>query len=97
MWHNIIDLINDRANTIFNDPEPAKYAWGIGFHWYETWAGGEPMFENERKVKESFPDVTLIFTEGCVESFDDKKYQFWPNAERYGKSLINDFNPGTVA
>lgn len=97
VWDHNRDLINDRANTIFNDPEASKYAWGIGFHWYETWAGGEPMFENVRKVKESFPDVNLVFTEGCVESFDDTKYQFWPNAERYGKSLINDFNAGTVA
>lgn len=97
VWDHNRDLINDRANTIFNDPEAAKYAWGIGFHWYETWAGGAPMFENVRKVKESFPDVNLIFTEGCVESFDDEKFQFWPNAERYGKSLINDFNSGTVA
>ena len=31
------------------------------------------MFHNVRKVKESFHDVNLIFTEGCVESFDDKK------------------------
>lgn len=97
VWDHNRDLINDRANTIFNDPEAAKYAWGIGFHWYETWAGGAPMFENVRKVKESFPDVNLIFTEGCVESFDAEKFHFWPNAERYGKSLINDFNSGTVA
>jgi glucosylceramidase len=37
-----------------------------------------------------------LFTEGCVERFDAKKYQFWGNAERYGKSMINDFNNGTV-
>ena len=97
VWDHNRDLINDRANVIFNDPEAAKYVWGIGFHWYETWAGGEPMFENVRKVKESFPDVNLIFTEGCVESFDAAKFEFWPNAERYGRSIINDFNSGTVA
>ncbi len=97
VWDHNRDLINDRANTIFNDPEAAKYAWGIGFHWYETWAGGDPMFENVRKVKESFPDINIIFTEGCVEKFDAKKYHFWPNAERYGKSIINDFNSGAVA
>lgn len=97
VWDHNRDLINDRANVIFNDPEAAKYVWGIGFHWYETWAGGDPMFENVRKVKESFPDVNLIFTEGCVESFDAAKFEFWPNAERYGRSIINDFNSGTVA
>ena len=38
-----------------------------------------------------------MFTEGCVERFDAAKYQFWPNAERYGIALINDFNNGTTA
>jgi glucosylceramidase len=46
VWDHNRDLINNRANTIFDDPEAAKYAWGIGFHWYENWAGGEPMFNN---------------------------------------------------
>ena len=43
VWDHNRDLINHRANTIFEDPEASKYAWGIGFHWYETWAGGTPM------------------------------------------------------
>ena len=96
VWDHNRDLINQRANTIFSDPEAAKYAWGIGFHWYETWTGGEPMFDNLAKVYEAFPDKKLLFTEGCNEKFDAEKYQFWPNAERYGNSMINDFNNGTV-
>ena len=47
-------------------------------------------------IKESYPDKKLLFTEGCNEGFDSKKYQYWPNAERYGHSIINDFNNGTV-
>ncbi|MGB5818710.1 MAG: glycoside hydrolase family 30 protein [Saonia sp.] len=96
VWDHNRDLINDRANTIFEDPEAEKYAWGIGFHWYETWAGGKPMFDNLGRIKESYPTKNLLFTEGCVENFDSEKYQFWPNAERYGRSMINDFNKGTV-
>jgi glucosylceramidase len=38
----------------------------------------------------------LIFTEGCNEKFTREKYQYWPNAERYGRAMINDFNNGTV-
>ena len=97
VWDHNRDLINHRANTIFEDPEAAQYAWGIGFHWYENWTGGDPMFVNLGKIKESFPSKNLIFTEGCNEKFDPAKYQFWPNAERYGRSMINDFNNGTVA
>ena len=97
VWDHNRDLINHRADVIFSDPEASKYAWGIGFHWYETWTGGEPMFNNLRQIHESYPDKNLIFTEGCNEKFDEAKYQYWPNAERYGKSMINDFNHGTVA
>ncbi len=96
VWDHNRDLMNQRATVIFDDPEAAKYAWGMGFHWYETWSGGQPMFDNVRKVHEAYPSKNLLFTEGCVERFDAKKYQFWGNAERYGTSMINDFNNGTV-
>ena len=95
VWDHNRDLINQRANTVLTDPEASQYVWGVGFHWYETWAGGNPMFENVGKVKEAFPDKHLLFTEGCNERFDAAKYQFWPNAERYGLSMIMDFNNGT--
>ncbi|WKV11402.1 glycoside hydrolase family 30 protein [Marivirga harenae] len=97
VWDHNRDLIVNRSNTILGDPEAAKYVWGMGFHWYETWTGSEPLFDNLKSVKESFPDKQLIFTEGCNEAFDAEKYQFWPNAERYGNSMINDFNSGTAA
>ena len=35
-WDHNRDLVYQRASTILNDPEAAKYVWGIGFHWYET-------------------------------------------------------------
>ena len=47
------DLISHRANTIFEDPGALKYAWGIGFHWYETWTGGNPRYDNLKSFKES--------------------------------------------
>ncbi|WP_372757128.1 glycoside hydrolase family 30 beta sandwich domain-containing protein [Mariniflexile sp.] len=96
VWDHNRDLLSHRANTIFEDPEAAKYAWGLGFHWYETWAGGEPMYDNLKNVKESFPTKNLLFTEGCQEKFDPTQYQRWSNAERYGNSMINDFNSGVV-
>ncbi|PWA06760.1 glycoside hydrolase family 30 protein [Flavobacterium laiguense] len=96
VWDHNRDLMLQRANIIFSDPEAAKYAWGIGFHWYETWAGGNPMFENVAKVNEAFPNKNLLFTEGCIEKFDAKNYQLWTNGERYGSAMIHDFNNGTV-
>ena len=96
VWDHNRDLINHRANIIFDDPEASKYAWGLGFHWYESWSGGEQMFSNVKNVYESFPDKKLLFTEGCADSFTPEGYQSWKNAERYGLSMINDFNNGTV-
>jgi glucosylceramidase len=96
VWDHNRDLIAERAHTIFGDPEASKYAWGIGFHWYETWTGSDPNFNNLNNVTESYPDKKLVFTEGCAERFIDGRYEYWPNAERYGNSMINDFNHGTV-
>ena len=96
VWDHNRDLMGHRSNVIFSDPEASKYAWGMGFHWYEAWSGGNQMFENVKKVQETYPDKNLIFTEGCIEKFDVRKYQFWSNGERYGVSMINDFNNGTV-
>lgn len=96
VWDHNRDLINHRANTIFSDPEASKYAWGLGFHWYESWAGGEEIYNNVGNVYDSYPDKHLLFTEGCAESFRLDGYQTWKNGERYGRSMINDFNNGTV-
>ena len=96
VWDHNRDLISHRANTIFDDPEAEKYAWGIGFHWYETWTGADPNYKNLQNINDSYPTKNLLFTEGCQESFDPNHYQRWSNAERYGNSMINDFNNGTV-
>ncbi|QWG10193.1 glycoside hydrolase family 30 protein [Flammeovirga kamogawensis] len=96
VWDHNRDLISHRANVIFEDPEAAKYAWGIGMHWYETWTGGKEMQLNLDNIQESFPDKNILFTEGCQEGFDAKHYQRWSNGERYGRNMINDFNQGTV-
>ena len=96
-WDHNRDLIFHRASTILNDPDAAKYVWGMGFHWYETWTGGNMQFNNLKRVAESFPDKNLIFTEGCKEKFDLTKINDWTLGERYGISIVNDFNSGTCA
>jgi len=97
IWDHNRDLVYDRASTILEDPEAAKYVWGVGYHWYETWTGAGMAFENTRRVAESFPDKNLVFTEGCAESFNMDRVNEWSLGEKYGYSMINDFNIGTVA
>lgn len=96
-WDHNRDLMFQRASTLFDDPEASKYYWGLGYHWYETWTGSAMQFDNLRRVHETYPDKNLIFTEGCVENFQLGNVQDWKLGERYGNSMINDFNAGTVA
>lgn len=95
-WDHNRDLIYQRASTLLSDPDAAQYLWGIGFHWYETWTKSGMLFENLKRVQEAFPSTHLIFTEGCVELFDDARIEDWALGERYGHSLVNDFNAGAV-
>ncbi|MBW7847086.1 MAG: glycoside hydrolase family 30 protein [Bacteroidales bacterium] len=96
MWDHNRDLIYQRATTYFADPAVRNYAWGLGFHWYEDWSGGVPVFENVRRVQEAFPEKNLLFTEGCAESFNPTRYEAWELGEEYGRSMIHDFNNGAV-
>jgi glucosylceramidase len=96
VWDHNRDLMVQRANVIFGDPEASKYAWGMGFHWYESWSGGDKMFDNVKIVHEAYPDKNLIFTEGCPESFNPAMYNNWGLGEAYGRNMINDFNNGAV-
>jgi glucosylceramidase len=93
-WDHNRDLVYQRASTILEDPAAAKYVWGIGFHWYETWTGGPMQFDNVALVHAAFPSTHLLFTEGCKEKFDFDSLQNWSLGERYGYSMINDLNDG---
>lgn len=95
-WDHNRDLIFQRASTLLDDKDAAKYIWGIGFHWYEDWSGGDQAYDNVNRVKENWNDINLIFTEGCNSPYKADKLNDWSLGERYGKSMINDFNAGTV-
>ncbi len=97
VWDHNRDLLFERANVILSDPEANKYVWGTGFHWYEDWKDGTPMYKNVAMVNDAYPDKNLIFTEGCNEKYDITRIEDPKLAERYGKAMINDFNNGTVA
>ncbi|AHW60620.1 glucosylceramidase [Draconibacterium orientale] len=96
-WDHNRDQVYQRATTILSDPDAAKYVWGIGFHWYEPWTGGDMQFENLKLVNDAFPETKLVFTEGCIEKYDAERVTEWWLGERYGYSMLHDFNNGTVA
>ena len=95
-WDHNRDLMYERAKTVYADPEASKYLWGIGYHWYEGWTNTGMLFDNVRRVHDAFPDKNLLFTEGCNGDFKFDRLNDWTLGERYGYSIINDFNAGTV-
>src|SRR6188474_1758456 len=82
-WDHNRDLIYQRVSTILKDPTAAKYVWGIGYHWYEPWSGGDMMFDNVKLVRETFPDKPLIFTEGTPDTFKPQEINAWRLGEYY--------------
>lgn len=91
IWDHNRDLLYQRASTVLNDPEAAKYVWGTGFHWYV-----HDAYENVKRVQEAFPDKHLLFTEGCSELYNRSRIGEWRWGEKYGKAIITDFNNGVV-
>ena len=89
VWDHNRDLMVQRAEVMYADPEAAKYVWGTGFHWY-----GDDCFEHVQEVHERWPDKQLLFTEGCQEG--GPHHGSWALGERYARSIINDLNRWTV-
>lgn len=85
IWDHNRDHLFERAKAIYDDPEATKYVWGAGFHWYDG-----DHFENLQLTHDVWPEKHLLFTEGCQEGGTHD--QSWALGERYGRSMINDFN-----
>lgn len=90
-WDHNRDFAYHYVADMLNDPETAKYIWGVGFHWYDR-----GKYENIDQVKKSFPDKKLAFTEGCGEWFNPEKIHSTDLGETYATNIINDLNRGCV-
>jgi glucosylceramidase len=90
IWDHNRDRMYERAKIVLDDPDAARYVWGIGFHWY---CGDH--FDNVQLTHDAYPDKHLIFTEGCQEG--GPHLGAWEPGERYARSIIQDLNRWTVA
>lgn len=91
IWDHNRGIMYQRAKSVYDDPEAAKYVWGMGFHWYMG-----DHFDNVRLVHDSYPDKNLLFTEGTVASFDKNRVNEWQWGEQYALSMIMDLNNWAV-
>jgi glucosylceramidase len=101
-------VMNNYANTIYNDPDANKYAWGTGFHWY---ANSELKAHNYYakeldKLHENWPNKGMIHTESSIDiDVKDPIGQYWREStdyagkfipfETYAYDIITDLNHGT--
>lgn len=90
IWDHNRDRMYERAKIVLDDPEAARYVWGVGFHWY---CGDH--FDNVQLTHDAYPDKHLIFTEGCQEG--GPHLGSWDTGERYARSIIQDLNRWTAA
>lgn len=91
IWDHNRGMMYQRAKVILDDPDAAKYVWGVGYHWYVG-----DHFENAQRVREAYPKIKLFFTEGCHGPFRADQIADWKWGELYGASMIHDFNSGIV-
>lgn len=89
IWDHNRGLMYHYASTILDDPAAAQYVWGVAYHWYVN-----DSFENVKLLKDAFPQTHLLFTEGCNGPFDTNELGDWKWGEKYGSSMVHDFNNG---
>lgn len=89
IWDHNRTLMYERARVVLDDPEAAKYVWGVGYHWYAN-----DSYDNVRLVKEAYPQTHLMLTEACLYPWDRTKMNEWHWGETYGTSILKDLNNG---
>ncbi|WP_438479008.1 glycoside hydrolase family 30 protein [Oleiharenicola lentus] len=89
IWDHNRTLLYERARVALDDPQAAKYIWGVGFHWYVN-----DSYDNVRLVKEAYPNTHLLLTEACLYPYDRTKLDEWHWGENYGTAILKDFNNG---
>jgi hypothetical protein len=57
----IIEICYLRGQVQFWTTHKLVNTSGNWFHWYESWSGGDPMFDNVGKVHEMYPDKTCFY------------------------------------
>ena len=75
------------AQTIYSDPDAAKYAWGTAIHWYSG-----DQFENVNQTHFLFPKKPILATEATVAREKDPTNPDWSKGEHYAHDIMGDLN-----
>lgn len=91
IWDHNKDKMVSRIRTIMEDKNAARYVWGAAFHWY----GGD-HFQALDIVHRLYPDLLLLYTEGCNGGVYRKTGQ-WCSGEILAHEIFGDLNHGASA
>ncbi len=81
MFDHARDKLEHWADTIYSDPETAKYVDGAAVHWYEsTFKVYEEVFD---KVHDKYPDYSIVHTEGCIDDLGKDAPEGVTDPKRY--------------
>ena len=75
------------AQTIYSDPDAAKYVWGTAIHWYSG-----DQFENLNQTHFLFPKKPILATEATVAREKDPTNPDWSKGEHYAHDIMGDLN-----
>lgn len=88
IWDHNRDLALERLEESLKVPGAAKYIKGLAFHWYSG-----DQYDNIKAISKKYPNIDLMFSEGCVEG--GPHHKAWFAGERYAHNIINDLKSGT--
>ncbi|MCR4736264.1 MAG: glucosylceramidase [Treponema sp.] len=89
IWDHNRDLALERLEESLKVQGSEKYIAGLAFHWYSG-----DQYKNIQTIAEKYPQIDLMFTEGCVEG--GPRDGAWFTGERYAHNIINDLKSGTT-
>ena len=85
-WDHNKERVVERARVMLDDKDAAKYIAGIAFHWYSG-----DHFEQLEMAHKLYPDIDLVFSEGCYE-YSLGKSDTVKIGEKYAHDMIGNFN-----
>jgi len=99
--------MNDYVESIYQDNEASKYAWGTAFHWYASSELDENNWFAEEldTLRKSWPNKGMIHTESSIDiDANDPIGQYWREStdyagvfvpfDTYAYDIITDLNHG---
>ena len=89
IWDHNRDLALERLEESLKVKDSSKYIAGLAFHWYSG-----DQYNNIKEIASRYPELDLIFTEGCIEG--GPRNGAWFTGERYAHNIINDLKSGAT-